>query len=360
MTSTDARSEAVESRREPVADVRAKVVARLVADHVPEEHANWTADWLIDSDLTGVVSHGLRQLPRYVERMRNGGTNPQPEMTIVRGREAAFVVDGDNGLGPVVATWTMHRLIERARSVGASTATVFHSNHLGALAYLARLAAAERMAVFACQNTRRNTIVWGGRHAGLGNNPVMWGLPLANGASAVLDIASSRMAQGNVKHAENRGLTLPEGMALDEHGEPTTDPSAALRGGLMPFGEHKGSGIAFFAGALSGVLSGANFGRAVPNPSDFSQARSIGHYIAVVDVEALIDWDVYLERFDEYVTDVKTGPDGAVDAAVRVPGERAHAQRQQAEADGILVEDAVAALLDRGEIVNELDVGARP
>lgn len=345
---------------QPVDHVRSRVAARLVDEGLPHEHAAWTADWLIDSDLAGVASHGLRQLPRYVERIREGGTNPRPAMAVVRGRDAAFVVDGDNGLGPVVATWTMRRLLERSRRVGASTATVFHSNHLGALASLARMAAAERMAVFACQNTRRNTIVWGGRHPGLGNNPVMWGLPRADGRCAVLDIASSRMSQGAVKHADNHGLSLPEGMALDHQGEPTTDPAAALRGGLMPFGEHKGSGIAFFAGALAGVVAGASFGRAVPSPSDMSRARSIGHFISVVDITALMDWDDYLERFEAYITDVKTAGDGTLDPAVRVPGERAEVQRQRSLTEGIVVEPAVAALVDRGEIVNTLDVAARP
>lgn len=341
-------------------DVRRRVITRLIEEGVPDEHATWTADWLIDSDLAGVASHGLRQLPRYVERIREGGTNPRPEMAIVRGRDAAFVVDGDNGLGPVVATWTMQHLVERAQRVGASTATVFHSNHLGALAYLARMAAAERMGVFGCQNTRRNTIVWGGTHPGLGNNPVMWGLPRADGRCAVLDIASSRMSQGAVKHAHNHGVALPEGMALDQNGQPTTDPAAALRGGLMPFGEHKGSGVAFFAGALAGVLTGANFGRAVPSPSDMTQPRSIGHFISLVDVTVLMDWDDYLDRFEAYVADVKTTGDGAFDETVRIPGERAEAQRERSRAEGILLEDSVVALLDRGEIVNTLDIASRP
>lgn len=346
--------------RQPVAQVHARVVERLTLEGVSADHARWTADWLIDSDLAGVATHGLRQLPRYVERIRRGGTNPRPAPSIVRGRDAAFVADGDNGLGQVVATWTMHELIERAHRVGAATAHVFHSNHLGALAYLGQLAASERMVVFASQNTRPNTIAWGARHAGLGNNPVMWGLPRADGRTIVLDIASSRMSQGAVKFAELHGETLPEGMALDAHGHPTTDPTAALRGGLMPFGEHKGSGIAFVAGALAGVLPGANFGRGVPSPSDMSQPRSIGHFISVVAIEAVIDFDDYLARIEGYVTDVKTDRAGTVDGSVRVPGERADEHRQRALAQGIVVEDAVAALLDRGEIVNEIDIASRP
>lgn len=359
-TSTEGRASTLTGVTEhrPVNTVRAQVIDRLVADGLPDDHAAWTADWLIDADTAGVATHGLRQLPRYIDRIRRGGTNPRPEMAIVRGRDAAFTVDGDNGLGPVVATWTMHHLAERAERVGSSTATVFHSNHLGALSYLARLAAAERLAVFACQNTRRNTIVWGGRHAGLGNNPVLWGLPLADGGSLILDIATSRIAQGSVKEAQRLGVPLPPGSALDRDGEPTTDPSAALRGGLMPFGEHKGSGIAFIAGALSGALSGANFGMSVPDPSDASRARSIGHFISVVDVEAMMDWATWLERIDEYITDVRTGPNGP-DPQVRVPGERSEEARRQAAEHGITIEPTVAAYLDRGEIVNTLDVPAR-
>lgn len=321
--------------------------ATLRSAGLPDEHAEWMAGWLVDSDLNGVHTHGLRLLPTYLDRARHGGIAVNPEILMTSRRAAVLTVDGGNGFGQVVATATMHELIARAREVGAVTATVHNSNHLGALSYLARMATAERMFVFACQNTRNNTVPHGGRGPGLGNNPLVWAMPLDDDHSVVLDMACSQTARGRLKLAQDRGESIELGWAVDADGNPTTDPQRALRGALMPFGGHKGSGIAFFSGAMSGVLSGANFGTGLPSPSDYSEpARSMGHFISVVDIEALLAWEEYVPRMADYVSQVRASvPAGSGDSPVSLPGERSANNRETAAASGVPVERRILRLM---------------
>lgn len=323
------------------------VVSKLCRVGLPGKHATWMAEWLIDSDLNGVRTHGLRLLPGYLDRARHGGINVNPEISIYGPRDALLTVDGDNGFGQVVATATMHAMIDRVRATGTVAATVHNSNHLGALSYLARLATAERLYVFACQNTRNNTVPFGGRRAGVGNNPLVWALPLDGDNAVVLDMACSESARGRLKLAKDRGESIDPRWAVDADGNPTTDPARALEGALLAFGGHKGSGIAFFSGALSGVLSGANFGTDLPAPDDFgSPVRSMGHFISVVDIEALMPWTDYLTRIEQYVSEAKaSGPADETGGPVLLPGERSHANRSQRRSAGVPVERRVMRLL---------------
>jgi len=151
-------------------------------------------------------------------------------------------------------------------------------------------------------------------------------------------MALSRRANGTIKLAKDYGTPLEEGIALDEEGRPTTDPERALRGALLPFGEHKGSAVAFIAGALSGVLTGANYGGHVPHPDDHSRARSLGVHLSLVDAAAILPWEDYVAFIHEH----GRGPD---DPALRLPGERHTINRINALRDGVPVDERVLKLL---------------
>lgn len=306
---------------------------------MPDEHARWMAEWLVESDMNGVRTHGLRLLPQYVERARHAAINVRPSIRITSSRSAVITVDGDNGFGQVVATATMNDMIERARQTGTVSGTVRNSNHLGALAPLARMATTARLFVFAAQNTTNNTVPWGGTRPAIGNNPVAWGLPVDNAAAIVLDMACSETARGRLKLAKDRGESIDIGWAVGPDGRPTTDPAAALQGGLMPFGGHKGSGIAVFSGALSGVLSGANFGSQLPKSDDYTGARSMGHFFYVADIEAFLPWDEYVSRMTEYVTEIRESSSPVDDRSpITLPGERSADNRSRAGREGVPVE----------------------
>lgn len=308
------------------------------------EAASLVSEWFLDSDLGGVPSHGLRLLPQLIERIGVGATNPRPEPRIVGGRGAVLTIDGDNGPGPLVAAWAMDRGLEAAEVNGCAVVGVRNTHHLGALAYLVRRATSRRMVAFVTQNTRINMAPYGGSRKALGNNPVGWGVPIDDDRAVVLDMALSRRANGTIKIAKDHGMPLEDGIALDEDGQPTIDPERALRGALVAFGEHKGSAIALIAGALSGVLTGANYGGHVPHPDDHTRPRSLGVHLALIDVTAMLPWEDYVPRMRDYVDFVRT--EGTNDGEfLRLPGERHALNRRDALRDGVTVDTSVLLML---------------
>ncbi len=181
----------------------------------------------------------------------------------------------------------------------------------------------------------------------------------------VLDLACSAVARSNIDLAAERGEPIPEGWALGPDGRPTTDAQQALLGAVLPFAGHKGSGLAVVMGALAGVLSGANFGAAVPPLSDYRRERDLGHVLDVVDVRALGDAGALAERMDRYVGEISgSAPMPGVDR-VRVPGEAGNARRRERLERGIavpqtLVEEFRALAGALGLSAAALDGGCAP
>jgi LDH2 family malate/lactate/ureidoglycolate dehydrogenase len=326
----------------PAAALRSYVVALLEGLGLPGPQAADAADALVDADLAGVSTHGVRLLPPYADRLRAGAIAATPELRVLSRSGAVSVLDGGNGLGQVVAPWAVRHSIGVAREVGAAVTTVRRSNHLGALGSFTRAAAAQGMVCFLTQNTRANMAPAGGREAAVGNNPFSFAVPAPH-SPVVLDLSCSAVARSNIDLAAERGEPIPEGWALDPDGRPTTDARQALLGAVLPFAGHKGSGLAVVMGALAGVLSGANFGAAVPPLADHGRERDLGHFLFLVDVRALGDADDLAGRMGRYVGEIDgSAPAPGVDR-VRVPGAGADARRRDRLARGIALP---AALLD--------------
>ncbi|WP_167760847.1 Ldh family oxidoreductase [Geodermatophilus sp. DF01-2] len=339
----------------PVPRLRSFVVSLLSALGLPEQHAQDTATALIDADLAGRSTHGVRLLPPYAARLRDGAIATAPRLRVLSRTGAVSVLDGGNGLGQVVAAWAVRHSVEVARELGAAVTTVRRSNHLGALGSFTRAAAEQGMVCFLVQNTRANMAPAGGRQAAVGNNPFSFAVP-ARGFPVVLDLSCSAVARSNIDLAAERGEPIPEGWALDPDGHPTTDPRLGLLGAVLPFAGHKGSGLAVVMGALAGALSGAAFGAAVPPLSDYSRERDLGHFLLVVDVAALGDPEELIGRVDGYVGEIGgSAPAPGVDR-VRVPGEAADVRRRALLAEGIVVPAGLAAALRA--LADELGVPA--
>lgn len=339
----------------PAPRLHAFAVALLSALGLSEQHAQDTATALVDADLAGASTHGVRLLPPYAARLRDGAIAAAPRLRVLSRTGAVSVLDGDNGLGQVVAAWAVRHSIGVARETGAAVTTVRRSNHLGALGSFTRTAAEQGMVCFLTQNTRANMAPAGGRQAAVGNNPFSFAVP-ARDFPVVLDLSCSAVARSNIDLAAERGVPIPEGWALDPEGRPTTDPQQGLLGAVLPFAGHKGSGLAVVMGALAGALSGANFGAAVPPLSDYSRERDLGHFLLVVDVAALGDPDELIGRVHDYVGEISGSPTVPGVDRVRVPGERAGARRQALLAEGIVVPPVLEAALRR--LADDLGVPA--
>jgi len=341
----------------PVDRLRSLVVELLEGLGLPEHHAQDAARALLDADLAGVSTHGVRLLPPYAARLRNGAIAAAPELRVLSRTGAVSVLDGGNGLGQVVAPWAVRHSIEVARELGAAVTTVRRSNHLGALGSFTRVAAEQGMVCFLSQNTRANMAPAGGRQAAVGNNPFSFAVPSGR-FPIVLDLSCSAVARSNIDLAAERGELIPEGWALGPDGQPTTDPRQGLLGAVLPFAGHKGSGLAVVMGALAGVLSGATFGAAVPPLADHTRERDLGHFLLVVDVRALGDADDLGERMDRYVGEISgSAPAPGVDR-VRVPGEAADARRRERLQHGIALPATLLETLR--DLAGELGIPSGP
>jgi LDH2 family malate/lactate/ureidoglycolate dehydrogenase len=263
---------------------------------VPGDDARKAAEALVDADLHGTVTHGLKNLRNYISGLLNGRINPRPNMRDVGGTRAARVISADNGLGHVAGHLGMERAIELAREYSVGTVFVRDSNHYGASGYWARLALRHNMIGFAFTTATARIAPWGGKQGVVGNNPPAWALPSrvvgSNGElspdeadSMFLDIALSVVAGNRLDIYRRRGESIPAGWALDSEGEPTTDPNAAQGNGTYsPLGDYKGSGLAIVLSGITSFLAGAPF-----DDERVGGPAATNHWFAAYDIRQFRD-----------------------------------------------------------------------
>jgi LDH2 family malate/lactate/ureidoglycolate dehydrogenase len=324
----------------PVETLREFTFQAFTKAGVPEEDARIVTDNLIDSNLRGVDTHGItRLLPIYIKRLRAGIVNPHPRIRIVSEGPSAFLVDGDNGLGAVVATWAMREVIRRAAESGAAWAGVRASNHFGACAYFAMQATRRDMVGIAMTNGPAAMAPWGGRKPYVSTNPLCFAVPSEERDPVVVDMATSVVARGHILLADMRGdATIPDGWALDPAGKPTTDTKEAIKGTVMPMGGHKGYALSFMIDVLSGILTGARFGPHLGSLySEFERPQDIGHLLGAIDIKRLVPIADFKRRLAEMCREVRGSELAEWADRIYIPGEIESEKRRAREADGIPV-----------------------
>jgi LDH2 family malate/lactate/ureidoglycolate dehydrogenase len=310
---------------------------------VPEEDAAIVTDNLIEANLRGVDTHGItRLLAIYVKRLKVGITNPTPKIEVVSDAPSAIVVDGDNGLGSVVATYAMREAIKRAGETGSCWAGVRNSNHFGATAYFTTMAADAGMVGLGMTNGPAAMAPWGGAKAYMSTNPFSIAVP-SNEGPVILDMATSVVARGHILLASTRGdKTIPEGWALDKEGRPTTDTQAALEGTVMPMAGYKGAVISMMIDVLSGTLTGASFGTHIgPLYGKLDKKQDIGHLFGVIDIAKMIPLPSFKDRLAQMIREVKATPLAAGASAIYAPGEIEATKKARRLVEGIPIPDGV-------------------
>jgi LDH2 family malate/lactate/ureidoglycolate dehydrogenase len=309
-----------------------------------------TAECLVDSNLTGYDPHGVRLLSVYVRRIENGTINPAPNLRVTIERPASATVDGDNGIGPVVAAFSMDKAIAKARSAGVSAVAACRSNHFGAAAWSALRAAKEGLIGVAASNGSAALAPWGGARAFFGANPIAFAIPVAQGDPIVFDMSTSVSARARIRRLAAAGQQLPEGWAIDAQGRPTTNAEEALRGALLPFGGHKGYGLAMMLEILSGALSAAGFSHQHRDLySDTDGPQGLGHFFLTLSPTAFISEIEFQTQIATLVDALTKIPPSEGTEGVRVPGDSHRARRTARLTNGIsLPDDEVAELTALG------------
>ncbi|HEX5501903.1 MAG TPA: Ldh family oxidoreductase [Thermomicrobiales bacterium] len=341
-----ARGGADEERPVPAEDLTALCRDILAAAGLPDGDAALAASAIVAADLRGAPSHGVRLLPGYVARLRAGGINPRPRLRVTREGPAVALLDGDHGMGHVVAARAMDLAIEKARACGIGACAAAHSGHFGIAAFYALRALDRGMIGLATTNSVAVIPPPGGAAGRVGNTATAYALPAQEEPPPVLDIAMSAAARAKILLYAARDEPIPDDWALDRAGAPTTDPHAAAEGWLLPAGGHKGFGLALLWDALAGVLSGSRFGPQVVRPAD-DERTDIGHFMLALDVAAFGDPADFRARIDDVVRGIRETPRRPGGEEPRAPGERSGALRRRRLAEGVPLPAAVIAALNR-------------
>ena len=297
------------------------------AHGISESDAVRTAEVLVSADARGKHSHGLLRLPRFVRGIEHGNVDPDGTIEVVAERGAAATISGGSRLGPVVASVAVAEAMDRADEYGVGLVGVHESNHLGMLGYYTDQLRSEGYVGIGVTNTEPAMPPYGGAEPVLGTNPIAIGLPSEPPFN--LDMSTSAIARGTVLHQRETGGDLPEGVALDADGRPTTDPAAALDGTIRPFGGAKGSGLAIAVEVLAGGLVGAAMGDDVTGTYHTEDPCTKGDLFLAVDPEALgsTAFAEHAGAFLESLTNVDPAAD--VDG-VRLPGQQSVKRDRQA------------------------------
>lgn len=314
-----------------VSAARTVMMAALHRAGVPGRNAAIQADLLLEAELRGRASHGLLRLPRVIERIRNGVADPVT-MGKATWRASGFLeVDGEAGLGPVVAHAALDAVCARARETGIALAAIRNNNHIGMLALYAERVALEGQCLIALSTSEALVHPWGGRSAMLGTNPIAIGVP-AEPAPFVLDMATSVVAMGKIHDYANRGKALEAGWALDDNGDPTTDAQAAKQGALAPFGDAKGYALGLAFEVLVAGLTASALGNNVTGTLDSTRPANKGDLFIVIDGSK-----ASLPAVSDFLEAIRTCPPADPAQPVFVPGDRARIERQRSMEDGLSI-----------------------
>lgn len=288
---------------------------------VPEECARITSQHLVTADCRGVDTHGVIRLPIYIERLERGDVDAAATPEILSKTVGTAVMDARNCLGQFAGSRGMNLTVELAREAGAGVVAIRNSNHFGACADYALMAARSGLIGFATTNTPPLMAPPGGSEKRLGNNPMAFAVPTRDGEPFVLDIAFSVVAMWNLVIAEAEDRAIPDGWGLDREGQPTSSPTEALRHGMLrAVGDHKGAGLAMVMDLLSGVLSGGHYGTQ-PSSLRAEGPMRVAHTLIAIDPAAFMERAEFLDRVADYVAMMRGAAPASGVEQVMVPGE---------------------------------------
>ena len=301
------------------------------------------ADSLVKANLEGTDSHGISRLSIYAKRFHDQRINVNPAIQLTEKTSSVLLVDGDNGLGHVVSYHAISKGIEMAKQSGIVAIAIKNSNHFGTASYFCQLACEQNLACIGFTNSPPGIAPWGGKNAFFGTNPIAFGFPTGDDQPVIIDLSTSIAARGKIILAAKQGNSIPDGWAIDEHGLPTNDAQAALKGSVLPLGGAKGSALALAVEILTGILSGAAFGPHVKNIYDEGETENanVGHFFILLDIEKFMHLSAFFESLQGLLAEMKEVPKVPGANEIRYPGERRKRDRDQRQLQGIEISPSV-------------------
>jgi len=329
------------------ADTLRAQVARILekAGSLPAEAAQ-VADNLVMANLSGHDSHGVGMVPRYVDAVLEGGLKPNTGIKLSLDGGAMLSIDAQQGYGQITGVQAMELAMARARQHGSCIMALSRSHHLGRIGHFAEMAVAQGLVSLHFVNVISRPVVapFGGGDGRFGTNPCCIGIPMGEQPPFVLDFATSRVAQGKMRVAYNKGEQVPEGYLIDEHGRPSTDPGVVVRplnqgllGALMTFGEYKGYGMAVACELLGGALTG---GGTWHQEADDRRAVLNSMLTILINPAALGSQQALAQEAQAFADWLRASPPAPGSPGVQLAGEPERAARARRAREGIWLDQA--------------------
>ena len=285
------------------------IVQKIFISHrLTKNHSSICANALINAELVGAPSHGLSRLKMYCDRIKAKLINPRPKIKIKKISQSISHIDANNSIGFVAADLAIKTAINNAKKTGIGLVAVKNSGHYGLSGYYAEQAVKKKLISIIFTNAPPAIAPHGALKTLFGTNPICFGTPTASKIPFILDTSVSMINRGKIRVAAKLGNKIPEGVALDKYGKPTTDAKKALEGIQLPIAGFRGSGLAWMVDILSGVFTGGNHAGRVKDPfNDFSGPQNIGHLFIVMR-QGLFVGNNYNKRIKENINIIKKLP----------------------------------------------------
>ena len=319
--------------------LRRLITAIFQAAGCQRAEAERIAIHLVEANLVGHDSHGVIRVAPYVQWLRTGKVLADRSLQVVFENEAIAVVDGQSGFGQTIGEQAVKLGIDKCKRHGVAVIALRNSGHLGRIGDWPLMAAqAGVLSIHFVNTTGAGILVapYGGSQRRLSANPIAAGVPIAGAAPILLDISACTLAEGKIRVALNKGVSVPENCIIDAHGKPTTDPKvfyADPPGAILPIAGHKGYGLALLCEVLAGALTGG--GCSNPHNADRVLNGMLSIYLDSRFFQADRAFAAEIERFIVWVkSSAKTSPDGAI----LVPGEIEEQTKAQRLRDGIEID----------------------
>jgi L-2-hydroxycarboxylate dehydrogenase (NAD+) len=297
------------------------------------EDAHIIVDQLVDNALCGYKFAGL---PRILAIARDEKTGKaRTPVKIIHETPVSVLLDGGNNVGYIAAWRAAEVAIRKARASGMASVGAYNSYYSGRNAYFVEKIVREGLVAFHACSAHPFVLPPGGARPMLGTNPICFGFPSDDGP-VVFDIGTASLMFGEVTLHAHLNEPLPDGVGFDEHGNPSRDAAAVLKGGVAPFGGHKGYGLSFSIQAL-GLLAGAALAH--------GQVRDYGFLFWVLDPDVMLPGGQFKSQMSEYVRQIKATPRRAGVEEIRIPSERAYRERERRRREGIVIDRKVVESL---------------
>lgn len=314
-----------------LAQLHQMAVNALKLHNTSEENANMVASALVAAEADGLGGHGLSRLPSYCAQSASGKVDGHAVPVEIRVADAAIRIDAQQGFAFGALAVAVEKLCKLAPKTGIAVAAVTHSHHCGAAGYHVEALARKGLVGLLFANTPKAIAPWGGKTAVYGTNPIAFAAPRKDKDPLVIDLSLSKVARGNIMVAKQNKESIPNGWALDSHGQPTTDPDTALAGTMVPMGEAKGAALVLMVEIFSAALTAAHFGF---EASSFFTAEGeppgVGQLLLAFAPNPLSNHQFY-SRIEDLLEAI------LIQSNTRLPGDRRLKLRQRAHKDGVFL-----------------------